>query len=167
MLSNDTPIPKSNLLHQNNRVLPPPHSSPRELSCSQQPGRCVVCLSTDTHLCLDFLLHHHPHGSYHGEHGVFQPHIKASSSEESFPPSTASLPRVLHVPAWPRGCCRAHHGQFAVPSLVVQHSPAPRAAQGEHGAAASAVQEGGWMPAQQHRSFRWSLSRTETAQPAP
>lgn len=132
MLSSDLPIPKPNLLHHN-RALPSPHSSCWELSCSQQPGRCVVHLSTDTHLCLDFLLHHHPHGSYHGEHGAVQPHIKASSGAEPSPPNPA--PRAAPCPSLGTGMlpCPPQPVCCAITSGAAQPSPAPRAARGEHG----------------------------------
>lgn len=94
--------------------------------------------------------------------GAFQPHIKASSGAEPFPPSAASL--LLRVPARARGRRRPpaparQHAPLPRPvrcALAGAASPAPRAAQGERGAAAGAAQEGGWTPAR-----RWAARRHE------
>lgn len=128
-------------------------------------------LSPDTHLFVqNFSPATTPRCSPQPERGAFQPHIKAGSGAEPFPPSTASplpdaprpspaqgtllSPRARHAPL-PRPVCRAIAGGIA--------SPVPRAAQGEHGGAAGAAQEGGWTPARcwavrRHQSFLRRLS---------
>lgn len=178
-LRNNTHIPKSSTGYAQSPALgqqgsTPTHRIPHPGNEPVPSSRGGASLNRYTSFRLDFLLHHHPLGSYRSEStGRFSPTSKQPAVRSPSHPAQHPCCKMLRVPARARGHSHSPPRQQApLPELVLRHlyrrcgaaRPAPRAAQGEQGAGAGAAQEGGWMPARRWaawrtKSFLWSLSQ--------